>query len=302
MADRYIENVLPTRYPIRKVQRTVLGHLNWWKRELGPFTLVDITPAKISALRDTLLTTPALDWRRNPLVDGRDRPKRLRSAATVTRYLASLSAMYSVAIDEWGWIDANPVAAVKRPPEPKGRVRFLSESERRDLLDCCQKIDPVYLYPIVVLALSTGARQGELLNLRWPQVDLERGIISLEDTKNKERRGLPLVGYAHQLISGLHGRRRKDTTLLFPRPDGLKPLHLEARWKAAVSATKLEDFRFHDLRHCTASYLAMNGATTAEIAEVLGHKTLQMVKRYAHLSDQHTAEVVKRMSDKIFKR
>ena len=302
MVDRYIEKVVPIRYTKPVVKRTVLGHLEWWKQELGPFALVDITPAKISTLRDTLLATPALDWKRNPILDDDDKHKRLRSPATVVRYLASLSAMYTVAINEWGWAESNPVEMVKRPTEPKGRVRFLSDKEREALLKACKAVDATYLYPIVVLALSTGARQGELLSLTWKQVDLDRQIIRLEETKNKERRGLPLVGYAHKLIAELHNHRRKDTEFVFPRLDGTKPKHIEDLWKSAVKKAGLSDFRFHDLRHCAASYLAMNGATLAEIAEVLGHKTLQMVKRYAHLSDQHTAGVVKRMNAKIFKK
>lgn len=300
MADRYIEKVVPHRYGKANVRRTVKGHLEWWKKELGPYTLVDITPAKIGELRDNLLSTPALDWKRNPILDDDEQPKRLRSPATVVRYLASLSAMYTVAVNEWGWVEKNPVEMVKRPTEPNGRIRFLSDDERKALLDACRQIDTRILLPIVVLALSTGARQGELLSLTWDQVDLDRQIIRLNETKNKERRGLPLVSFAHKLMSQLYCARREDTPLVFPRPDGKKPAQIENLWKKAVSKAKLEDFRFHDLRHSAASSLAMNGATLAEIAEVLGHKTLQMVKRYAHLSDQHTADVVKRMNDKIF--
>jgi integrase len=95
--------------------------------------------------------------------------------------------------------------------------------------------------------------------------------------------------------------KRIDTPLLFPgrvRQD--KPIDLRTPWKGALAAAEIEDFRFHDTRHSAASYLAMNGASLAEIAEVLGHKTLQMVKRYAHLSEVHTAGVVARMNESIF--
>ncbi len=95
--------------------------------------------------------------------------------------------------------------------------------------------------------------------------------------------------------------RRLDTDLLFPsRRHPTKPLSVQEIWKTAIKRAKIEDFRFHDLRHSAASYLAMNGASLAEIADVLGHKTLQMVKRYAHLSEQHTAGVVARMNERIF--
>ncbi len=94
--------------------------------------------------------------------------------------------------------------------------------------------------------------------------------------------------------------RRIDTRLLFPDESGKKPILIRAPWKKVLREAGIEDFKFHDLRHSAASYLAMSGASLAEIAEVLGHKTLQMVKRYSHLSEQHTAGVVSKMNKKIF--
>jgi len=88
--------------------------------------------------------------------------------------------------------------------------------------------------------------------------------------------------------------------LVFPGPTGKKPLGIHDAWKNAVKRAEIADFRFHDLRHTFASYLAVNGASLLEIAELLGHKNLNMVKRYAHLSEAHTAGVVARMNEKIF--
>jgi len=123
----------------------------------------------------------------------------------------------------------------------------------------------------------------------------------LHDTKNGERRVVPVVGKALELLKDHAKVKRSDTSLLFPsKVDSQKPMDLRAPWKAALTKAGIEDFRFHDLRHSAASYLAMNGASLAEIAEVLGHKTLQMVKRYAHLSEAHTAGVVERMNKSIF--
>jgi len=76
---------------------------------------------------------------------------------------------------------------------------------------------------------------------------------------------------------------------------------IRAHWLAVIKEAKITDFRFHDLRHSAASYLAMNGATLIEISAILGHKTLQMVKRYSHLTEQHTAKVVEKMNKQIFK-
>lgn len=302
LVDRYINSVVPIRHNKVLARRAITCHLNWWKEHLGPYFVADINPARISELRDQLLSTPVLNAKGKPVVDKKTGKVRVKSTSTVVRYLASLSVMYSTAVDEWGWAESNPVQSIRRPPEPQGRVRFLNDDERTRFLKACEDIDADMLYPAVILALSTGARQGELLTLKWSQVDFEREVIRLEVTKNKERRALPLVGYAHSVMKSRFQRRRKDTDLVFPRSDGKAPLDIKKRWARAISVARLENFRFHDLRHCAASYLAMNGATLAEIAEVLGHKTLQMVKRYAHLSDQHTAGVVKRMNDSIFKK
>ena len=111
---------------------------------------------------------------------------------------------------------------------------------------------------------------------------------------------MPLVGHALALIQQLAQRRQPETPLLFPRPDGRQLLRLEYAWQRALQQAGIPDFRFHDLRHSAASYLAMNGASLMEIAVVLGHKTLNMVRRYAHLTDAHVDGVVRGMNAKIF--
>ena len=138
----------------------------------------------------------------------------------------------------------------------------------------------------------------ELLNLTWHDVDLKRGTITIHETKNGERRTLPLTGIALELLR--QQIRRIDTSFVFPSPDGKKPLDIRSAWDTALRRAEIPDFRFHDLRHSAASYLAMNGASLMEIAEILGHKTLAMVKRYAHLSESHTRSVVARMNQAVF--
>lgn len=209
--------------------------------------------------------------------------------------------MCCIPIAEWGWLESNPVQRVTRPQEPRGRVRFLSEEERERLLKACQESSNLSLYCAVVLALSTGARRAEIMGLRWPQVDLNRGLVVLHETKNGEIRSLPLAGLALGLMRERSKVRRIDTDLVFPSCiHPLQPADLRAPWELALKRAGIEAFRWHDLRHSAASYLAMGGASLAEIAEVLGHKTLAMVKRYAHLSDSHVAGVVARMNQQIF--
>lgn len=276
MVDRYIERVIPT-----KPKCDYRTQLVWWRGELGQHTLADVTPALLADCRDRLGET--------------------RKAATVVKYLAALSNVYTKAVKEWGWLEDNPLRKVEKPRLPRGRIRFLSDDERSRLLSACKESDSQWLYLVVVLALSTGMRKNEIMRLKWQDVDLHQGKVTLHDTKNGERRVLPLAGLAMTLMLEHAKVRRLDTDLLFPgKVKNHSPVDLRTPWETALKRAEIDDFRFHDLRHSAASYLAMNGASLAEIAEVLGHKTLQMVKRYAHLSEAHTAQVVAGMNEKIF--
>jgi integrase len=205
-----------------------------------------------------------------------------------------------VAVQEWEWVHENPFLKVSKPKEPRGRVRLLSDDECQRLLEACRQSRNKYVHTVVVLALSTGGRRGELLNLRWSDVNLERDILTFRETKNSETRSVPLTGYALEVLTQHAQLRRLDTTLVFPNATGKRPLSIRDAFENAVERAGLVDFHFHDTRHDFASNLAMNGASLVEIAEVLGHKTLQMVKRYAHLTVAHTAGVVARMNAAIF--
>ena len=224
-----------------------------------------------------------------------------RAAGTVNRAALILSHVITIGVYEWEWMQDHPMRKIRKMPEPRGRVRFLSDEERKNLLEACKNSATKHLYMIVVLALSTGARRGEIMNLTWPDIDFERKVITLHETKNGERRLLPLTGHALALLTEYGEGKKKEKGLVFASSvNPKKPFEFRTAWETAMKNAKIEDFRFHDLRHSTASYLAMNGATPGEIAEVLGHKTLQMVKRYAHLSQAHTHSVVESMNQKIF--
>jgi len=285
MVDRYRDSVLPLKSD--SMQRDQWSQLEWWKDQIGDRLLADVTPELVGECRDKLLKEKGSRCKK-------------RSPATVVRFLAALSHVFSVAVKEWSWLDDTPMRKVTKPKEPRGRVRFLDDDERGRLLTACQKSENQYLYPIVVLALSTGARKMEILNLEWGDIDLQRKMAVLHETKNNERRALPLAGRSLELISALGKTRRIDTKLSFPSVDGKKPIDIRQPWEQAIKKSKLQNFRFHDLRHSAASYLAMSGASLAELAAVLGHKTLQMVKRYSHISEPHTAGVVSKMNKKIF--
>ncbi|MGB7977597.1 MAG: site-specific integrase [Chlamydiales bacterium] len=303
LVDRYIRDVLPQK---KKSEKKQTAQLLWWKERIGTHLLADVTPALIAEKRDELF--------RGMTFRGTQ-----RSPATVVRYLSALSHALTVAVKEWGWIEDSPMRKVSKLKEARGRVRFLDDEERERLLRACRESANPHLYPVVLLALSTGMRHGEIINLTWADVDIPRKRIILQETKNGERRAVPIAGGALDVLARLEKSRRIDTNLLFPKVRSItevvsssdltfeqvdlrrvqkvqKPAELRGAWVAAMKKAGLRDFRFHDLRHCAASYLAMSGASLAEIADILGHKTLAMVKRYAHLSDSHKHTVVDRMN------
>ena len=277
--DRYIPTLEGRlRHPTKRA-----AEVRWWRDRLGDYPLAQLTPAVIREVRDELKQTPTASG--------------ARSAASCNRYLAALRHLLSDAVREWEWLHDNPARKVRALREPRGRVRCLDDDERRALLAACEPTPD--LYTLVVLALHTGARQGELLGLRWPDVDLNRSPprVVFNDTKNGERRAAPLSERAVALLRERQRVRHVDTDLLFAgQRDPHRPRFPRHAWEAALRAAEVENFTFHDLRHTFASYLAQNGATLMQIAEALGHKTLAMVRRYSHLTEGNTAAAVESMA------
>lgn len=277
----YLEGKAPKTLDSRR------GHLAVWRHELGKISLGELSRVHIAAARDKLESQTTR----------RGTP---RSAGHTNRLLATLSHALTVAVREWDWLDSNPMRKVQKLSEPQGRIRFLSDDERGRLLAACKQSPARWLHPMVMLALATGMREGEILGLTWDRLDLEAGRIRLDNTKNKERRGVSIEPHTLAMLREYARVRVLGSPLVFSREDQPRPVHLRGPWAAVVKAAGLEDFRFHDLRHTAASYLAMSGASPGEIAAVLGHKTLAMVKRYAHLSDAHTAGVVAKLGERLF--
>jgi integrase len=284
LIDRYIKEILP-RKP--KNAHNVEAQLRWWKQVIGHCVLVDVTPAIIGEHRDRLLA-------------GKTPKGNIRSPSTVVRYLSALSHTFTVAIKEWGWLEDNPLLKVCKPQQPRGRVRFLDNDERERLLEACKTSTNPYIYIVVVLGIATGMRQGEMMNLRWSDVDFGRKKITLYETKNGEMRVLPLVGHAHEVLKELMSKRSSESELVFPSNNPKKPIDLRHPWEQVLKKSNIVDFRFHDLRHCCASYLLRNNVPLPVIAEILGHKSYQMVKRYAHLSEDHKWQAIASMNQNIF--
>jgi len=299
--DKYLDNVLPQQFTSHE-QRTRRPILAWWRDTLGCYVLADLTSAQFAEARDLLVKKPS-------------RKGQTLSPDTIKRYFLTIKAVLKTCVVDWAWLEKSPLddSRVKLPSLPEGRVRFLEDDERERLLKACKESEQEWLYLAVILAISTGMRQGELLNLHWKEpktppketawgvIHLDKQAIVLHNTKNGEKRRVPLTSLAYQLLKQHAKIRRLDTTLVFPSPKNpQKPISFKRSWMTALKKADIDDFRWHDLRHCTASYLIMNGASLVETAEVLGHKDLQMTQRYAHLSDGHVSSVVESMNAKMF--
>ena len=287
LAEKYIATVAPT---LRSASDRV-RHLEWWKKRLGSYFLADISTAMIADERDHLL------------ISTETRSALPRKPATVVRYLASLSHAFAGAKKEWQWVDVNPVLNVKKPREPRGRIRFLNVEQRERLLEACGSSKNRYLYSAVVVTLHTGLRLSELMGLEWADVDLTKQRVVIRDSKNEDSRAVPLVGLALAAMQKHSKVRRLDSLLVFPRrgPKGrTRPANMRAPWLAALHAANIEDFHWHDMRHDAASSLLTSGATLSEVGEILGHRCAEMTKRYSHLAESHARAVLERMSQKVF--
>ncbi len=298
LAEDYIKTVLPEFDETQRAART--RQLESWAKQFAGLTLAEVTPEKISKARDALAAETFTRGKphKNRKTGEVVAPKQYRrSGATLNRCLATLSHAFSFAVKERRLVDRNPVADIARKKEPRGRTRFLTDDERTALLEACAKADWPALHTLVLLAITTGARRGELIGLKWADVDLKKGRALVRESKNDEQRVLPLAGKALEALRELKLQNSARSDYVFPQPSGFPGPYeyFDAHWRAALEAAGISGFRFHDLRHSCASMLAAQGASLLEIADVLGHRTLNMVKRYSHLVVDHKAKVIEKM-------
>lgn len=226
-----------------------------------------------------------------------------RSPTTVRHYLISLSHLFTIAVRDWEWLYENPLEKVSKPKPTPGRQRYLTEDERVLLLAEAKKSRCPALYPVVVLALATGMRRGEILKLKIEDVSIINRTIRLKTSKNKEPRLIPLVGHAHQIIASiLEGKSNEDSqNLIFASPQNPSmPYDIETAWKAALKRAGIKNYRFHDNRHTHASVLAEMGKTLLEIGQSIGHTSTQSTKRYSHLTHQHKEKMAEEADQKMF--
>ena len=209
----------------------ITRHLKRWSQELGNRALSKIKPSDIAAVRDKLLKEKT------------DRKKN-RNPATVVRYLASLSHLFSIAVKEWEWVEENPVFKVTKPKESSGRLRYLSKEEIQTLLNHCKRSDNPHLFTIVLIALQTGMRKAEILSLKWEDIDFNNKWAYLRETKNGSPRTIP---FTNKLIDQLKNQPFCKAGLMFPSPNDVnKPIDFRSAWITVLKKASITNFHFHD--------------------------------------------------------
>lgn len=271
--------------------------MTWWQSKIGEISLATIDEDHIFyAIEELQERKPRYyagkDADGNSIYKSKNKPY---SAATINRYVAAAAALFTWCIKKRltpkGWV--NPCKGIEKTPENNEVVRFLSEAERTSLLATCKESKWPKLYLLVLLALTTGARSGELERLKWCDIDWDRHEAGIHQTKNGDKKTLPLTP---AVMEELMRHKGSDNRLVFAstkRPD--VAYNHETVWKEALKIAKIKNFRFHDLRHTCASYLAQNGATLLEIGDVLGHRNLSVTKRYSHLATAHKSSLINRV-------
>ena len=208
--------------------------------------------------------------------------RRLEGAtpASINREMALMKHAFSLAVREWEWTRDNPVKKISMEKENNKRDRWLTRDEEKRLLEDA----PPWLREIIVFALNTGMRLGEILSLTWKAVDLKRRTAMILKSKNGERRTIPLNEAAIEVLKGKSKIRSLKTNLVFynENHNQYDYSNLEKAFRSALDKAGIEDFRFHDLRHCFATKLVQRGVDLYKVQLLLGHKTPLMTQRYAH--------------------
>jgi integrase len=293
--DRYIDEELPT----KRDANTRRSRLLWWHEKLGHLKLAEVDAARIVQYRNKLLREPYVKAKPgakgSTLAEGESPREFKRGPKTANRFLAYLSHVFTIARKEWHWIAHNPLDGVSKYKEGPGRVRCLSDEERSALLE--QTVKDPQLHLVVMLALTTAARAGEILALTWSDVDLKDGRLLLRRTKNAQPRVVWVHGEALRLLKEHARIRRVNDERLFVSQKGKRYDYRES-FQIACADAKVQGFHFHDLRHSAATYLAREGATEQQLKAIGGWKS-GVVSRYVHLAAEDARDIQEKMSARI---
>lgn len=231
----------------------------WSTKDLG-----DIQKQDVARLKDDLIANS-------------------RAASTINHYLNTLSQLYQTSINEWGLKVSNPIEGIKRIREPSGRMKRLPQEAEQILLEECQRKGMIQLKHLITLAIETGMRQGEILSIRWEDIDLKNRRILLRHTKNGDSRQVPLTTRAKETLEQLVCKDNRK--LVFTQCHWALRKQFSRLIKNLASFNEQDCFsglRFHDLRHEALSRLSDKGLNVIELAHISGHRTLAMLRRYTH--------------------
>ncbi|MBQ6515735.1 tyrosine-type recombinase/integrase [bacterium] len=262
----------------------------WWIEKIGHLNISDVTPNVLVRCKNILMSEPP------------DKPYKnhtLKSNSTVRKYMFCLSAVFKYAVRELGIIQINPMSNVDKPKKSKGVVRFLSDEERTALIRAAKENSDI-LYLFVILGIFSGGRYSEILTLSVENIDFQNEMIYYLETKNGESRGVPIYHRVMEIIKEYLEKHNIKSGYIFLNQKTKKLPYLKGQFENLVKETGINNFRLHDMRHSYGSYLAQNGAELLEIAQLMGHKNLQQVQIYAHLTQKHTAKVVRKMSANVW--
>lgn len=254
LIGRYIDDVLPV---MKGAPEDTIRLHALQRRPICSYSLATLTPARLAQFRDERLTEV--------------------SSGTVIREFAYLSSIINHARREWGVYIDNPIGKIRKPSSPRGRDRVLSLEEEQQLLDGLRptgRRNP-WMRPLVILALETAMRRGELLALRWTDIDLARRTATLHTSKNGEGRVVPLSSRAVHTLQELP-RTKNDAVI------PMRHFSVAAAFSRAVARSGIAPVRFHDLRHTAITRMASKLPNVIELSAVTGHKSLTMLKRYYH--------------------
>jgi integrase len=261
--ERYIQEVTNQTRSMKEDRYRLGAMMRHW---IGALTMIQLTPAKVAKYRDERL--------------------KIVSAGAVIRELAYISSIINHSRREWGINMTNPVPFVKKPPSPQGRNRTLNETEFNRLLDALKVTtcrDNIWILPIVKFALASAMRRGEMLGLRWSEINLDKRTAHIPLTKNGESRTVPLSSEAISILKELP---RSIDGVVFP----IKHANLSAHFMKARNKAQITNFHFHDLRHMAITRMAEKLPNLIELSAVSGHKSLAMLKRYYHPNPEQLAE------------
>lgn len=259
LRDRY----LMEHSQVNKAEKSFVrdrGSFKHLERFFEGYTLYEITPARISEYK-------AL------------RQQEGAAVATLARELEVFRHAFNLAMKEWEWTDKTPFDRVKIEKPDNQIERWLTMEEEAELM----KHAFPWVHNIVLFALHTGMRQGEILSLKWSEVDFKRRTATLLKTKNGHRRTAPLNRTVMELLAQV-GKVRSITGYVFTTEHGMKvdASNLRRAFTLAKKKAGVEDFRFHDLRHTFATRLVQQGVELYVVKELMGHKSITMTMRYAH--------------------